>query len=59
VEFRIAGFAPEPWQPADCLNRLAAYAMMNNAAGELLHAQLVALLGAAQATSLFSFEPHA
>jgi penicillin amidase len=59
VEFRIAGFAPEPWQPADCLNRLAAYAMMNNAAGELLHAQLVALLGAAPATSLFSFEPHA
>jgi len=58
VEFQIAGFAPEPWQPADCLNRLAAYSMMNNAASELLHAQLVALLGAAQASALFSFEPQ-
>ncbi|HVW68501.1 MAG TPA: penicillin acylase family protein [Steroidobacteraceae bacterium] len=59
LEFQIAGFAPEPWQPTDCLNRLAAYSMMNNASGELLHAQLVALLGAAEATKLFTFEPHA
>ena len=57
VEFQIAGFAPEPWQPTDCLNRLAAYSMMGNASSELLHAQLVALLGAAQATALFSFDP--
>src|SRR5579871_1741994 len=35
IEFRIAGFAPEPWNPADCLNRLAAYAMMGNASSEL------------------------
>jgi len=59
VEFQIAGFAPEPWHPADCLNRLAAYGMMGNAASELLHAQLVALLGAGQATRLFHFEPQA
>jgi penicillin G amidase len=58
VEFQIAGFIPEPWQPADCLNRLAAYSMMNNASGELQYAQLVALLGATQATALASFEPH-
>jgi penicillin amidase len=58
VEFQLAGFIPEPWQPADCLNRLAAYSMMNNARGELLYAQLVALLGATQATALASFEPH-
>lgn len=58
VEFQVAGFAPEPWQPVDCLNRLAAYSMMSNAASELEHAQLVALLGAAQATALASFEPH-
>src|SRR5580698_3123013 len=44
VEFQIAGFTPEPWQPVDCLNRLAAYSMMSNAAAELEHAQLVALL---------------
>lgn len=59
VEFQVAGFAPEPWRPADCLNRLAAYSMMNNASAELLHAQLVALLGARQATSQLTFEPHA
>ena len=57
VEFQIAGFSPEPWRPTDCLNRLAAYSMMGNASSELLHAQLVALLGAAQATALFSFDP--
>jgi penicillin G amidase len=59
VEFQIAGFTPEPWQPADCLNRLAAYSMMNNASSELLHAQLVALLGPERATALFNFEPRA
>ena len=58
VEFQVAGFKPEPWQPVDCLNRLAAYSMMSNAAGELEHAQLVTLLGATQATALSSFEPH-
>ena len=42
VEFQLAGFKPEPWKPEDCLNRLAAYAMMANASDELLHAQLVA-----------------
>src|SRR5579864_9682112 len=25
LEFRLAGFEPEPWKPEDCLNRLAAY----------------------------------
>src|SRR6516162_9796070 len=57
VEFRLAGFRPEPWKPEDCLNRLAAYAMMANASDELLHAQLVALLGAREATELFHFDP--
>ena len=59
VEFQLAGFKPEPWKPQDCLNRLAAYAMMANASDELLHAQLVALLGAREATELFHFDPHA
>src|SRR5215831_294952 len=57
VEFQLAGFKPEPWKPEDCLNRLAAYAMMANASDELLHAQLVALLGADAATDLFHFDP--
>jgi penicillin amidase len=59
VEFQLAGFQPEPWKPEDCLNRLAAYAMMANASDELLHAQLVALLGAREATELFHFDPEA
>jgi penicillin amidase len=57
IEFQIAGFVPEPWTPEDCVNRLAAYSMMGNASSELLHAQLVALLGAEQATALFTFDP--
>src|SRR6516225_2434317 len=59
VEFHLAGFKPEQWQPEDCLNRLAAYAMMANASEELLHAQLMALLGAHAATELFHFDPDA
>jgi len=57
VEFRIAGFEPEPWKPEDCLNRLAAYSMMGNASSELLHAQLLALVGAAKATELLQLDP--
>ncbi|MFZ0009325.1 MAG: penicillin acylase family protein, partial [Steroidobacteraceae bacterium] len=57
VEFRMAGFEPEPWKPEDCLNRLAAYSMMGNAYSELLHAQLLELVGAAKATELLNFDP--
>ena len=57
VEFRIAGFQPEPWKPEDCLNRLAAYSMMGNASSELLNAQLVQLLGPDQATGLLQLDP--
>ncbi len=58
IEFAIARFRPEPWRPADCLNRLAAYSMMGNASSELRHAQLVAVLGAARASQLFPFDPR-
>ncbi|MGO9804560.1 MAG: penicillin acylase family protein [Steroidobacteraceae bacterium] len=57
LEFQLAGFKPEPWKPEDCLNRLAAYAMMGNASDELLHARLVALVGARTASRLFRFDP--
>ena len=57
LEFRLAGFEPEPWKPEDCLNRLAAYGMMANASDELLHARLVALLGSQRASDLFRFDP--
>jgi len=58
VEFRIAGFKPEPWRPRDCLNRMAAFSMMNNAVGELQHAEAVATLGVAAADKLFDLDPH-
>ncbi len=58
IEFRIAGFKPEPWRPRDCLNRMAAFSMMNNAIGELQHAEAVAKLGVARADKLFDLDPH-
>ena len=57
IEFQLAGFKPEAWKPEDCLNRLAAYSMTGNGPSELLHAQLVALLGAEKASELFEFDP--
>ena len=41
LEFQLAGFKPEPWKPADCLNRMAAFSMTGNAFDELEHAQVV------------------
>ena len=57
IEFRMAGFEPEHWRPEDCLNRLAAYAMTGNAGSELRHAQVLALVGADNASHLFAFDP--
>ena len=38
VEFRLAGFLPEPWKPEDCILRMAGFPMTGNAARELFHA---------------------
>jgi penicillin G amidase len=57
LEFRLAGFKPEPWQPVDCLNRMAAYSMTGNGASELHNAQLVALLGPEKAAELLELDP--
>ena len=57
AEFRIAGFAPEPWKPEDCLSRMAAFHMAANAADELYHAQLVAQLGPERAAELLDLDP--
>ena len=58
VEFQIAGFEPEAWQPVDCLNRMAAYSMTSNASSELQHAQVLTLLGSDAAGSLFDLDPQ-
>ena len=57
IEFQLAGFAPDPWHPEDCLNRMAAFSMTGNAKSELEHAQALVDLGAAKAAKLFNFDP--
>ncbi|MFY9528598.1 MAG: penicillin acylase family protein [Candidatus Acidiferrales bacterium] len=57
LEFRLAGFAPEPWKPEDCLTRMAGFPMTGNAVRELLHAKLVTLLGASKASALLDLDP--
>src|SRR5215467_1126394 len=57
VEFQVAEFAPEPWKPEDCLNRMAAFSMTGNSFNELRHAQAVAAVGPEKASNLFDFDP--
>ncbi len=57
LEFQLAGFSPEPWKPEDCLNRVAAFAMTNNARRELANAQLIGALGSEKAASLLTLDP--
>ena len=57
IEFQLAGFAPDPWHPEDCLNRMAAFSMTGNALSELEHAQALTDLGPTKAARLFDFDP--
>jgi penicillin amidase len=57
LEFQLAGFAPEAWKPEDCLMRMAGFPVTRNAITELLHAQLVMLLGAKKASALLGLDP--
>jgi penicillin amidase len=57
IEFQLAGFAPDPWHPEDCLNRMAAFSMTGNTISELEHAQALVELGAEKASKLFDFDP--
>lgn len=57
LEFKLAGFAPEPWKPEDCLSRMAGFPMTRNSITELLHAKLVTLLGVKKASALMGLDP--
>jgi penicillin amidase len=57
VEFKIAGFAPEPWKPEDCLSRMAAFSMTGNAAAELRNAAMLASLGPEKSQMLLGADP--
>src|SRR5262245_51442031 len=56
-DFKLAGFAPEPWKPEDCLSRMAAFHMAANATDELYHAQLVSQLGPERTAELLDLDP--
>lgn len=57
LEFRLAGFAPEPWKPEDVLTRMAGFPMTNNSRRELLNAELVKLIGTRKASALLGLDP--
>lgn len=57
IEFQLAGFAPEPWKPEDCLNRMAAFSMTGNAFSELRDAELITKFGAERASALLNLDP--
>lgn len=57
IEFQLAGFKPDRWQPQDCLNRMAAFSMTGNALSELAAARALTELGSEKAAKLFAFDP--
>ncbi len=57
VEFRLAGFDPEPWTPEVCLTRMAGWGMTRNASLEVLRARLVHELGAELVDELITTDP--
>lgn len=59
IEFQLAGFKPEPWRADDCLNRMAAFSMTNNAKRELHNAHLLELVGQEKAQRFLQLDPPA
>lgn len=57
VEFRLAGFRPEPWTPEVCLSRVASLGVTGYAANEVLRASLIRELGPEAAADLAPPEP--
>jgi penicillin amidase len=57
LEFRLAGFAPEPWTPEVCLTRMAGWGMTRNASLEVLRAKLVRELGPEMVDELIETDP--
>jgi penicillin G amidase len=57
VEFKYAGFEPEPWKPEDCLTRMAGFPMTGNARAELYHSELISTIGPQIAGQLLDLSP--
>ena len=52
VEFALAGWTPELWQPEDLLNRTEAFVAAANVFDEVFRARVITALGAARADGL-------
>ncbi|HEV2992421.1 MAG TPA: penicillin acylase family protein [Candidatus Angelobacter sp.] len=57
IEFKLSGFAPEPWRPEDCLSRMAAFSVTANATNELKNAAMLAVLGPEKSRLLLGPDP--
>lgn len=57
VEFRLAGFRPEPWTPEVCLSRVAALGVTGYAQLEVFRGILIRELGVEAATDLAPPDP--
>jgi penicillin amidase len=57
LEFRIAGYAPAPWTPEDCLSRVAGLLMTGNLIREVTHAEDVRRWGIERARKAIRLEP--
>jgi penicillin amidase len=57
LEFQLAGYEPETWDPEDLLSRSEAFTMSGNASAEVSRARLTAALGVEDATRLLPPDP--
>lgn len=58
IEFSLLGFLPEHWSPEVPLTRVTSLSGVGNGTSELLHARLIALVGAKRANELLDTYPH-
>jgi penicillin amidase len=56
-EFQIAGYAPDPWTPEDCLSRVAGLTMTRNLTNEVQHALDIQRMGIDRARQTIRLEP--
>jgi penicillin amidase len=56
-EFRVAGYLPERWEPADLLSRAEAFVMSQNALAEVFNARMITAVGADEARRLLRPDP--
>jgi penicillin amidase len=58
IEFQLAGYRPEPWQPEDILGRMSGIIMSSNWEKEVARARLIHSAGLEKARLLAPTDPH-